>query len=169
GALPRVWPVADEESTPEPEEVARPADRALELAENVVYTAAGVGLVACAAIVLVATGYHLVTEFDRGAEKAVTEGLGGLLLVFVLLELLAGVRATMLEHKLVAEPFLVAGTIASIKEIIVVTLEASEKRGSDDRAFRHAMVEVGVLGGLVLALAAATWVVRRKGREPEER
>ena len=160
--------MAEEEHAPEPEEVARPADRALELAENVVYIAAGVALLASAAVVLVATGYHLVGGLDEGAEKAVTESLGGLLLVFILLELLAGVRATMVEHKLVAEPFLVAGTIASIKEIIVGTLEASEKRGSDDRAFRHAMIEIGVLGALVLALTAATFLVRRKSREPEE-
>ena len=84
-------------------------------------------------VVLVAVGYHLVQDFDKGVEKAITTALDGLLLVFILLELLAAVRATMTEHKLVAEPFLVAGIIASIKEIIVVTLGAKETMGQDGR------------------------------------
>ena len=32
----------------------------------------------------------------------------------------------------------------------------------------HPRAEIGVLGGLVLALAVATFLVRRKEREPEE-
>ena len=88
-------------------------------------------------------------------------------MVFILLELLAGVRATMAERKLVAEPFLIVGIIASIKEIIVISLEV----GGDDfdaQAFSQAMTEIGVLGALIVALALAGLLVRRKEREPAE-
>jgi len=101
-------------------------------------------------------------------EKSITTALDGLLLVFILLELLAAVRTTMTEHQLVAEPFLVAGIIASIKEIIVVALGAKESMGKEGPAFDDAMVQISVLGGIVLLLALATYLVRRKEREPEE-
>ena len=144
------------------------SDRVLGTAENVVYAAAGALLVVSAVVVLATVGYHLVADFRDGAELAVTAALDGLLLVFIVLELLAGVRATMVERKLVAEPFLVVGIIASIKEIVVITLRAKNEAGLDDRAFQASMTEVGVLGVLVLVLAAAGYLVRRKEREPSE-
>ncbi len=148
--------------------VARPADRLLLFAENVVYAAAGALLLFGAVAVLVVVCYHLVLDIDDGAHKAIAEGLDGLLLAFILLELLAGIRATMTEKKLVAEPFLIVGIIASIKEIVVVTLSSQETRGDHPDAFRDAMTEVSVLGILILVLAVATFFVRRKEREPEE-
>jgi uncharacterized membrane protein (DUF373 family) len=157
-----------EPETQSDEPFAHPADRALNIGEDIVYTLAGVLLLGGAVLVLVAVGYHLVKDLHEGTEGAVTTALDGLLLVFILLELLAAVRATMTEHKLVAEPFLVAGIIAAIKEIIVVALAAQEVAGKDSQAFDDAMVQVGVLGGIVLLLALATYLVRRKEREPEE-
>ena len=156
----------DEEKHGDP--VARPVNRALELAENAVYTLAGLLLVAGAVIVLVAIVYHLFNDVGHGAEGAVTSALDGLLLVFILLELLAAVRATMVEHKLVAEPFLVVGIIAAIKEIVVAAVAAKTNRGRNDDAFGEAMVEIGVLAGVVLVLAVSALLVRRKEREPEE-
>ena len=145
-----------------------PADRVLRVAEAAVYAIVGAALVASAVIVLVALTYHLVRDLDEGAEPAITGALDSLLLVFILLELLAGVRAIMTQRKLVAEPFLIVGIIASIKEVIVITLAAQESRGRDAAAFDDAMIEIGVLGALVLALAVANLLMRRKEREPAE-
>jgi uncharacterized membrane protein (DUF373 family) len=146
----------------------RPIDRALTFAENVLYTVSAVLLLVGAVGVLGEIGVHLVQEVDDGVATAVTHALDGLLLVFILLELLAAVRATMVEHRLVAEPFLVAGIIASIKEIIVLSLEAETFVGKPGSGFSDAMTGIGVLGGIVLLLAVATFLVRRKEREPEE-
>ncbi len=143
-------------------------DRVLGTAENLVYAAAGALLVVSALFVLGAVGYHLAKDFQEGAELAVTAALDGLLLVFIVLELLAGVRATMVERKLIAEPFLVVGIIASIKEIVVITLRAKNEAGLDDKAFQASMTEIAVLGLLVLLLAGAGYLVRRKEREPSE-
>lgn len=158
----------DDEERQSGDPVSRPVNRALELAENGVYTLAGLLLVAGAVIVLVTIVYHLVEDVGDGAEGAVTAALDGLLLVFILLELLAAVRATMVEHKLVAEPFLVVGIIAAIKEIVVAAVAAKTSRGRDEDAFGEAMVEIGVLAGVVLVLAVSALLVRRKEREPEE-
>ena len=143
-------------------------DRAMRLAENVVYAAVGVLLVACALLAVGVIAYRLVSDVDDGVSNAVTKALDGLLLVFIVLELLAGVRATMVERKLVAEPFLVVGIIASIKEIVVIALETRKESGLDDAAFQASLAEIGVLGVLILLLAAAGYLVRRKEREPEE-
>lgn len=145
-----------------------PLDRVLGTAENLVYAAAGGLLAVAAVIVLGAVAYHLFTDLKDGAEDAVTAALDGLLLVFIVLELLAGVRATMVERKLVAEPFLIVGIIASIKEIVVLALEAKNEAGLDDQAFRASMTQISVLGVLVLLLSAAGYLVRRKEREPAE-
>lgn len=148
--------------------LSEPAARALGLLENVVYALTGLALVVGAATVLVATMYRLVRDLGDGAQAAVTGALDGLLLVFILLELLAGLRATMSERKLIAEPFLVAGIIASIKEIIVTGLKLDDVRDQPGGTFIDALIEIGVLAGVVLVLATATLLVRRKEREPEE-
>ncbi|MGI8808460.1 MAG: phosphate-starvation-inducible PsiE family protein [Acidimicrobiales bacterium] len=153
---------------PEREPVSDPADRVLRIAENVVYSFAGVLLAGGAVIVLAAVTWHMAMDVVNGVEKGVTTALDGLLLVFILLELLAGVRATMKEKKLVAEPFLIVGIIASIKEIVILTLESKEIDDTENAAFDNAMIEISVLAGVILLLSFASYLVRRKEREPEE-
>jgi len=148
--------------------VAEPADRVLRIAENVVYSVAGVLLAGGAVVVLGAVTWHLIMDVGKGVEKGVTTALDGMLLVFILLELLAGVRATMKEKKLVAEPFLIVGIIASIKEIVILTLASKEIYDTDNPAFDNAMTEIGVLAVVILLLSFASFLVRRKEREPEE-
>lgn len=140
-------------------------DRVLRIAEAIIYSLASVLLVVGAIALLVVAGYHLATGYDDGVKDAVQQVLDDLLLVFILVELLAAVRATMHERRLVAEPFLLVGMIASIKEILVISVDAREKRGE---ALDEALMEIGVLGVLLLALSVATLLVRRKEREPAE-
>ena len=104
-------------------------------------------------------------DLEEGTSNAIVTAVDGLLLVFILVELLGAVRATLAERKLVAEPFLIVGIIASIKEIVVAALKASKAEGG---AFDDAMTEVAVLGGVVLLLALSSFLVRRKEREPAE-
>ncbi len=73
----------------EREPVADPADRVLLVAENIVYSVAGVILAGGAVAVLGAVTWHLFVDINNGVEKGVTVALDGLLLVFILLELLA--------------------------------------------------------------------------------
>lgn len=168
GSAPRRATGPNVYAVPDREPIADPADRVLRIAENIVYSVAGVLLALGAVIVLAVVSYHLVRDIGGGVEEGVISALDGLLLVFILLELLAGVRATMKERKLVAEPFLIVGIIASIKEIVILTLMSKDDLQSDNEAFNNAMTEIGVLTGVVLLLALASYLVRRKEREPEE-
>ena len=137
----------------------------MEWAEGLLYAVVGLVLVGSAVVALGAIAYDLVTQIDDGALDAVAVALDGLLLVFILIELLGAVRATVAERQLLAEPFLIVGIIASIKAIVVTSLETRDLHGE---AFDDAMLEIGILGGVVLLLAIASFLVRRKEREPQE-
>ena len=84
--------------------------------------------------------------------------LDQLLVVLMMVEILHTVRISIRSHLLVTEPFLVVGLIASIRRILVITLEAASLtqggRWSIDGAslFRASMLELGLLGLLVLIL-----------------
>lgn len=145
--------------------VTRVTDRVMQVAEDVVYAAVGLLLVASAVAAVVAIAWGFVRDLDGGAAVAVTTALDGLLLVFILVELLGAVRATVAERQIVAQPFLLVGIIASIKEIVVATLKAGQAEGE---AFDDFVTEVAALGGVVLLLAISSYLVRLKEREPEE-
>ena len=92
------------------------------------------------------------------------EILDGHLLVFIFVELLYAVRSCLRSHEIVAEPFLIVGILAGIKEIVVLSVEAAAllDKGPD---FSRAVVEIGVLGGVVLVLALAAFVLRERRRD----
>ncbi|MGH9152692.1 MAG: phosphate-starvation-inducible PsiE family protein [Acidimicrobiales bacterium] len=154
----------EEDALEAPEPVAsRIADEGLRLAEDLVYGLVALTLFASAVVVLGDTVWGLVTEVGDGVTDAMKSTLDSLLIVFILVELLSAVRTTLIERRLLAEPFLLVGIIASIKEVVVVAAFAEEGRDVGE-----SMMEVGVLGAVVVGLALATFVLRRKEREPEE-
>jgi uncharacterized membrane protein (DUF373 family) len=91
-----------------------------------------------------------------------------LLFVLMLVEILHTVRASIQSQELASEPFLIVGIIATIRRILVVTLETSDQPGHAQASvgsapsFDHAMVELGVLGVLTLVLAIAIYLSRRR-------
>ena len=143
-------------------------DRVLRLVEDVVYTLICVILTGAALALLAKAGFDLVTGGGAGVKTTVSGILDTLLLVFILVELLSAVRTTMVERQLLAEPFLLVGMIATIKEIVVGSLEAKDLAGKNPEAFTDVMTEIGVLGGVLLVLAVSSYLLRRKEREPEE-
>jgi uncharacterized membrane protein (DUF373 family) len=139
---------------------------AIEKAENVVYLAVAVVLVAVAAVVLGSTAVKLTDLPDLGVISTAAEVLDLLLLVFIVVELLYAVRTTLAERELVAEPFLIVGIIASIKEIVVLSVKAPDYVGTeklDDTVWL-----MGVLTATIGVLAVASLLLRRKEREPSE-
>ena len=100
--------------------------------------------------------------------------LDQLLVVLMLVEILHTVRISIRSHILVTEPFLVVGLIASIRRILVITLEAATltKGGvwSPDIAsiFRASMIELGLLGLLVLILVFSITLLRRFAQGAEK-
>jgi len=99
--------------------------------------------------------------------------LDQLLIVLMLVEILHTVRISIRSHVLVTEPFLVVGLIASIRRILVITLEASTLTHggvwSSENAgiFRATMIELGLLGLLVLILVFSITLLRRFASGPD--
>src|ERR1700736_5752344 len=100
--------------------------------------------------------------------------LDQLLVVLMLVEILHTVRICIRSHTLVTEPFLVVGLIASIRRMLVITLEAAaltkEGKWTPEGAtiFRASMIELGLLGALIFVLVYSITLLRRSAEKSEE-
>src|SRR3984893_13611184 len=100
--------------------------------------------------------------------------LDELLVVLMLVEILHTVRISIRSHTLVTEPFLVVGLIASIRRILVITLEAAAltKEGKwtleGQTIFKASMIELALLGLLVFVLVYCITLLRRSPEKSEE-
>ncbi len=160
--------MSERDTEEEPPRYVRVGNALLAVTEDVIYVGIAVVLAVGALALLVAAGRGMThVGGDVATTEIVLEVLDTLLLVFIVVELLYAVRVILGKREVVAEPFLVVGIIASIKEIIVLSVEAADLIGKSQK-FTHAIVEVGVLGALVLVLAAAAIMLRAKERQPEE-
>lgn len=141
--------------------VARITNRGLHVAEDVIYSLTGLLLVGGALVVVVHAVFKFATSASEGVIPAVEASVSSLLIVFILVELLSAVRAVITERRLVAEPFLVVGILAAIKEMVSLsTFRIHDQKVAD------AMVTVGGLAAVVVGLAIAILVLRR-GRAAE--
>lgn len=100
---------------------------AIEAAETVVYVGIATLLAITAIGLLVLAARSVGPLFAGDTSSVALEVLDTLLLVFIVVELLFAVRVTVAKRELLAEPFLLAGIIASIKEIIVLSVKAAEQ------------------------------------------
>jgi len=94
--------------------------------------------------------------------------LDELLVALMLVEILDNVRISIRSHVLVTEPVLVIGLIASIRRMLVISLElapspnqAHGRLRAGAGFFRASMIELGQLGLLVLALVFSIALLRR--------
>jgi uncharacterized membrane protein (DUF373 family) len=149
------------------EERQRVADRVLGMVEDAVYWGIAVVLVVGSVALLIAQFNTMLRLRNSPAAAVMIEILDGLLLIFIFVELLYAVRSCLRSREIVAEPFLIVGILAGIKEIVVLSVEAAAllNRGPD---FARAVVEIGVLGGVVLVLALAAFVLRERRRDTED-
>ncbi|HEV3402329.1 MAG TPA: phosphate-starvation-inducible PsiE family protein [Acidimicrobiales bacterium] len=155
---------ADRERTADRQgHIAAGTTQGLHIAEDIIYALTALLLAGGALIVLGVAVYHFATDVSKGVEDAIEATLNSLLIVFILVELLAAMRQAIDEHMLVAEPFLLVGILAAIKEMVVVSTFKIETQKTSD-----VVLKIGVLAGVVIGLAIAILVLRRKVREPEE-
>lgn len=159
--------MAESDETEDEEDRQRFADRVLSFAEDAMYWAIAVLLLAGSIALIVSQVNVLLTLRNTPASTVMLEVLDGLLLIFIFVELLYAVRTSLRSHEIVAEPFLIVGILACIKEIVVMSVNAAKivEKGPE---FSRTIVEVGVLGGLVLVLAVAIYVLRLQRRGAED-
>ena len=112
---------------------------------------------------------------DYGDATSLVVTIDRLLFVLMVVEILHTVRVSFRSGTLVCEPFLVVGLIASIRRVLVITLELSQATQPDKWTpetqgyFNSTMLELGVLGGLILIMVISIYMLRRSERYASEK
>src|SRR5882724_1765484 len=122
-------------------------------AEDVVYIGLGFLLAANAITLLLSGGLHFWEGLHAGLlSRDMVAQLDRILLILMIVEILYTVQVSFREHVLTAEPFLIVGLIAATRRILILTAEFAEMLHMSETAFRNAMLEMGVLTVMILAL-----------------
>lgn len=137
-------------------------------AEHGLYVALAVLLCATSVVVIVGVAVTLWTGLGDWTEtNTVFVVIDRMLVVLMLVEILHTVLVSMRSGALTCEPFLIVGLIASIRRILVITLETSQTTqqggmsGDAERTFQTSMIELGVLAVLILVMVASIYLLRR--------
>ena len=150
-------------------------DRAIRLStavferiELVVYVALGVILSVTALLVLGSAALLLWEGMrDWSGTSAIFLTVDRLMFVLMLIEILHTVRGSVRSGELTPEPFLIVGLIASIRNVLIITLKSSgvtsEHFGSAEGAMllRSSIIELGFLGALILIFVVSIYLLRR--------
>jgi len=143
--------------------------------ELLAYVALGVMLSAAAALALGGAALVLWQGIGEGTgTDAIFSIIDRLLFVLLLVEILHTITASIKTGGLTSEPFLVVGLIASIRRVLVITLQTSQEtksgewNGQTEAMVRSAMVELGVLGALILILVVSLYLIRKSNGLPRE-
>jgi uncharacterized membrane protein (DUF373 family) len=129
--------------------------------ESILYGIIGILLVAAAAFVLagVATAAWGAVSAGKDPSEIGVVVLDRILLTLIVAELIYSLRLVMQTHVISAEPFLVIGLIATLRRILIVTADFERPEGGPH--LTALLIELGVLGFLVVGIAAAIFLVRR--------
>ena len=143
--------------------------------EHTAYVLLGALLAGAAAVSLVKAAMALFSGMaDFGGTGEIVGLIDQLLFVFMLIEILHTVRASLRSGGLSCEPFLVVGLIASIRRVLVITLETSQapkQKGWTPETMsqlHYSMIELGVMGGLILAMVVSIYLLHRAKPQNEE-
>lgn len=132
--------------------------------EEALYVIVGLLLLGAAVLVVIGSVSGVVGDVTKHPPVgAVTIGvtlLDRILLLLIVAELLHTLRHVVMRGEIVAEPFLFVGMIAVVRRILITTAQLEHTSLSS-----NALLELGILGGLTLALAVAIFLVRRSERE----
>jgi uncharacterized membrane protein (DUF373 family) len=139
--------------------------------EVVAYVVLGIML---AVAVLIGVGGAAVSLWGaieaNGEAQALVVAVDRLLFVLMVVEVMHTVRVSFRSGRLVCEPFLIVGLIASIRRVLVITLETSQahqpgKWSPDAQALLNStMLELSVLGGLILVMVISIFMLRISDR-----
>lgn len=136
----------------------------LERAELYIYMATAALLVVAAAGLLVAAVIEMVASIRAGAyDDALLHLLDRALLVLMLAEIIYTVRRIAHRKRLEAEPFFIVAIIAAIRRILVITAESARDIDLQDPTFQAALVELGLLALIIVALAVAMRLIPKQG------
>ena len=139
----------------------------LGLCESAVLVLIGIALV-FVAVLLLYSGMHDLWEAAKGGpekiEHKAIEILNTVLLVMMTMEIVYTVAISLKSHTLNAEPFLIIGTIAAIRRMLVITATSTDVEDKAEK-FRNTLVELGLLAATVIAMTVAIFILRFSQRK----
>ena len=137
-------------------------------AESIVYASLGLILVLASLLGIGSAGEALWSAArEYGNAELLVATVDRLLFTLMIVEILHTVRVSFQSGTLVGQPFLIVGLIASIRRVLVITLETTQVSGPgkwtpDSQVLLNAhMLELAVLGGLILILVLSIYMLRR--------
>jgi uncharacterized membrane protein (DUF373 family) len=139
------------------------------LAEDAIYVGLGLLLIAIA-ITLLITEVVYFAQYVSSATLAdnVVFLLDRILLIIIFVEVLYTVQVSFRQHILRPEPFLVVGLIAVTRRVLVLTAEMSKLAKETQTGFYNAMIELGLLTILIIALVVCLRMLRQQDRSSEK-
>jgi uncharacterized membrane protein (DUF373 family) len=137
----------------------------LMVVEDVVYIGLGVLLAATAFWLLGSVVWTFVSELISHPLSGQIVGLlDQMLLVLLIIELLYTVQVSFREHSLVAEPFLVVALIAVVRKVLVLSAQIPQLPDANETAFRHQVIELGLLSAMVVVFVGSLIVLQKHAR-----
>ena len=134
-------------------------------AEDIIYIGLGLLLAAVAFTLLITEmlyfGQYVSTV---SLSENIVFLLDRILLIIIFVEVLYTVQVSFRQHILQPEPFLVVGLIAVTRRILVLTAEMSKLAKETQAGFYNAMIELGLLTLLVVALVLCLRMLRQQDR-----
>jgi uncharacterized membrane protein (DUF373 family) len=136
-----------------------------DLAEDTLYVGLGLLLIAIAFTLLITEIVYFAQYLSTWtlAENVVFL-LDRILLIIIFVEVLYTVQVSFRQHILRPEPFLVVGLIAVTRRILVLTAEMSKLAKETQEGFYNAMIELGLLTILIIALVVCLRMLRQQDR-----
>jgi uncharacterized membrane protein (DUF373 family) len=120
--------------------------------EDVAYVGLGLVLAVSALVLLVIVALSVgQAVISANLSEKIVGLLDQSLLILMIVEILYTLQVSFREHTLVAEPFLIVALIAAIRRVLILTAEFAKPA---EAAFQNAMVELGLLTALILALVS---------------
>lgn len=139
------------------------------LAEDTIYVGLGLLLIAIAVTLLIT---EIVYFAQYVSARTLTDNvvflLDRILLIIIFVEVLYTVQVSFRQHVLRPEPFLVVGLIAVTRRILVLTAEMSKLAKETQEGFYNAMIELGLLTILIIALVVCLRMLRQQDRANEK-
>lgn len=137
--------------------------KVLHQAEHYIYVAAGfILVVAAGGLILIGVAEMVGHVFEGDYVRAIIQLLDRMLLVLMVAEVVYTIGRITRTQILEVEPFLIIGTIAAVRRMLIITAETTGHFKIDDSTFQAAMAELIILAIMIFLFALAMRLLRAK-------
>ncbi|MDP9101993.1 MAG: phosphate-starvation-inducible PsiE family protein [Actinomycetota bacterium] len=136
----------------------------LDAGEDLLHVAIGLILFVVAGVVLFQAVDDLIHAHPLFPAGVIT-GINNVLFIVIILEILRTVTSHFTDGGFQIKPFLVIGVISAVRHILTVSASLTLEGDGNDRHFQHALLELGVNAGVVVALVFGLVLLSRSDLE----